>query len=87
MNRLLIILALAFLLMPFWVSSVSVRSWPILTKKIVIATMVSISLIFSIYVFSKTYASPTLLSVVAGRVAVAVYFIVVAISAYFSWPR
>ena len=87
MNKLIIIFTLAFLLMPFWISSVSPRSWSIATKKIVIVTMISISLIFSIYVFMKSNNSPTQLSIIAGRVGVVVYFISVTFSAYFSWPR
>jgi hypothetical protein len=88
MKRYIVILLFSIIIaMPVWIRAVSLRPWQPLTKMVLITAMVLFSTGFSIYVFLKPYVNPSVFTVWVGNIALALYFVVVMVSAYFSWPR
>jgi hypothetical protein len=88
MNKYLVnFLLVVILTMPVWITGVSIRPWKPTIKVVLITLMVLLSTGFSIYVLLKPLANPSVFTVLASRIAIALYYVAVLISAFFAWRR
>ncbi|WKZ50311.1 MAG: hypothetical protein QY329_12695 [Anaerolineales bacterium] len=85
MNDLISILSGVILLSPAWIWVVSRKSWQVSTKKIVIVTLAILSAAISVYGFLRPHVNFS--PVWIGQFVLVLFFIAVAASVYFYWPR
>jgi hypothetical protein len=79
------ILFISLYLMPGWIALVGRTSWPILTKRIFMALLVIVFILYSAIVIAKP--NPDQTTRIIGNVVTILYLLFVIVTAYYHWPR
>ena len=71
--------------MPGWIALVGRTSWPTSTKRIIMALLVIVFILYSAIVIAKP--NPDQITRIIGAITTILYLLFVIVTAYYYWPR